>query len=103
VIGPAIVLAAVLAVFHTSAYVFIRGTAGSRVPALLTAAFVGAWAGDALGARLGSDLVRIGDFHVLAASILAWVAIGIVAVVSILASDRRRDATDPVASGGPPQ
>jgi hypothetical protein len=70
------------------------------VPALLAAAFVGAWAGDALGARLGNDPVRIGDFHVIAASILAWVAIGVVAVVSILATDRRRDATEAVANGG---
>jgi uncharacterized membrane protein YdjX (TVP38/TMEM64 family) len=102
-IGPALVLSAVLAVFHVSAYVFIRGSAGSRVPALLGAAFIGAWAGDAIGARLDADPIRIGDFHVLSASILAWVAIGVVAVVSILASDRRRDAGDAVASPGAPR
>ena len=102
-IGPAIVLAAVFAVFHASAYVFIRGTAGSRVPAILAAAFVGAWAGDALGARLGTDPVRIGDFHVIAASILAWVAMGVVAVVSILASDRRRDVDEATATGVVPR
>jgi uncharacterized membrane protein YdjX (TVP38/TMEM64 family) len=103
VIGPAVVLAAVLAVFHVSAYVFIRGSAGSRVPALLAAAFIGAWAGDALGARLDADPIRIGDFHVLSASILAWVAIGVVAIVSILVSDRRRGPSEPIADGVVPR
>lgn len=92
-IGPALILAAILALFHVSAYVFIRGSAGSRLPVLLVAAFLGAWAGDALGARLGADPIRIGDFHVLAASILAWVAIGFVAVLSVLAERRPEPAS----------
>jgi hypothetical protein len=90
-IGPAIVLAAVLALFHVSAYVFIRGSAGSRLPVLLIAAFLGAWAGDALGGRLDADPIRIGDFHVISASILAWVGIGIVAVLAVLGPERRPD------------
>jgi len=92
VIGPAVVLAAVLALFHVSAYVFIRGSVGSRLPWLLLGAFLGAWAGDALGGRLNIDPVRIGDFHVISASILAWVAIGLVAVLAILGPDRRSEA-----------
>jgi hypothetical protein len=100
VIGPAVVLAAVLALFHVSAYVFIRGSVGSRLPWLLVGAFLGAWAGDALGGRLDVDPVRIGDFHVISASILAWVAIGLVAVLAILGPDRR---TEPgAASPGTP-
>jgi hypothetical protein len=92
VIGPAIVLAAILALFHVSAYVFVRGSAGNRLPLLLLGAFLGAWAGDALGARLDVDPVRIGDFHVISASILAWVAIGLVAVLAILGTDRRAES-----------
>ncbi len=92
-IGPAIVLAAILALFHVSAYVFIRGRAGGRVPVLLVAAFLGAWAGDAMATRLDIDPVRIGDFHVLAASVLAWLAIGIVALLSVMAPARA--ATSP--------
>jgi hypothetical protein len=91
VIGPAVVLAAILALFHVSAYVFIRGSAGTRLPWLLVGAFLGAWAGDALGGRLDVDPVRIGDFHVVSASILAWVAIGLVAVLAILGPDRRAE------------
>lgn len=91
-IGPAIVLAAVFALLHVSIYVFIRGRAGARVPLLLGAAFLGAWAGDALGGRLGVDPVRIGDFSVLTASVLAWVGIGVVAVLAILAPSGRPEA-----------
>ena len=49
-----------------------------------------AWAGHALGARLGFDLLRIGDFRLVAASLLAWVGIGFVSVVSILGPTRRK-------------
>lgn len=87
-IGPAIILAAIFAVLHVAIYVFIRGRAGARLVLLLGAAFLGAWAGDALGARLGVDPIRIGDFHVLAASVLAWAGIGVVAVLGILGQQR---------------
>ena len=90
-IGPGVVLAAILALFHVSAYVFIRGLVGARLPLLLLAAFFGAWAGDALAGRLGIDPIRIGDFHVLAASVMAWLAIGFVALIAVLAPERRAE------------
>jgi hypothetical protein len=83
-LGPAVVLALVLGFVHVSLYVLIRGTAGRRLPWLIGAAFLGAWAGDALAARTGLDPVRIGDFHLIGASILAWVGIGAVALVAVL-------------------
>jgi hypothetical protein len=89
VIGPAPVLALLVGVFHTALYVLIRGSAGGRLPLLLAAAFVGAWAGDELGARLGIDLLRIGDFRLLAASAMAWLGIAIVAIVAVLGPTRR--------------
>ena len=87
-IGPGVVLAAILALFHVSAYVFIRGRVGARLPLLLLAAFLGAWAGDALAGRLAVDPIRIGDFHVLAASVMAWLGIGFVALIAVLAPER---------------
>ena len=88
-IGPAILLAAVFAAIHVSIYVLIRGRTGARLPLLLLAAFLGAWAGDAVGGRLGVDPVRIGDFSVIAASVVAWLGIGAVAVLAVLGTDRR--------------
>ena len=54
-LGPAPVLALLLALVHVSLYVLIRGSAGQRLPWLVLAAFLGAWAGDrllTLGGRL---------------------------------------------------
>lgn len=89
VIGPAPVLALLVGIFHTALYVMIRGTAGGQLPLLLIAAFLGAWAGDELGARLGFDLLRIGDFRLVSASLLAWVGIGMVSIVAVLGPTRR--------------
>ena len=78
-----------LGVFHASLFVLIRGSAGGQLPLLILAASLGAWAGDAIGARLGLDLLRIGDFRLLTASVVAWIGIGIVAIVAILGPERR--------------
>ena len=88
-IGPAPVLAVLVGIFHTGLYVLIRGSAGGRLPLLAGAAVLGAWAGDELGGRLGIDLLRIGDFRLVAASVLAWIGIGFVAIVAILGPARR--------------
>jgi hypothetical protein len=88
-IGPAAIFAVLLGILHTALFVLVRGTAGNQLPLLLAAAILGAWAGDALGARLGIDLFRIGDFRLLSASVMAWLGIGIVAIVAILGPERR--------------
>jgi hypothetical protein len=92
-LGPAPILAVLVGVFHTALYVLIRGSAGGRLPLVLLAAVLGAWAGDALGARLGVDLLRLGDFRLLSASALAWLGIGFVALVAVLGPTRRGAGT----------
>ena len=87
-IGPPLVLSVIVGLFHVSAYVFIRGRAGARLPLLIVAAILGAWAGDTVGARLGIDPLRIGEFNLLASSIVAWLAIGLVAIVAVLVPER---------------
>ena len=77
-------------IFHASLYVLIRGSAGGRLPLLLVASILGAWAGDALADRLGLDLLVIGDFHIVGASVAAWVGIGIVSVVAVLGPTGKR-------------
>jgi uncharacterized membrane protein YdjX (TVP38/TMEM64 family) len=91
-ISPALILAVIVGLFHVSAYVFIRGRAGARLPLLFVAAVLGAWAGDAVGGRLAIDPMRIGDFHLLWASIVAWLGIGLVAILAILVPERRADS-----------
>jgi len=89
-IGPALILGALVGIFHASLYVLIRGSAGGRLPLLVLASVLGAWAGDALADRLGIDLLVIGDFHLVGASFTAWVGIGIVSVVAVLGPSGRR-------------
>ena len=88
VIEPALVLAVIVGLFHVSAYVFIRGRAGARVPLLVVAAVLGAWAGDTVGARMSIDPLRVGDFHMLSASLVAWLGMGLVAVLAMLVPER---------------
>jgi len=95
VIGPAPILAVIVGLFHVSAYVFIRGRAGARLPLLIVAAVLGAWAGDAVGGRIAIDPLRIGDFHLLAASVVAWLAIGLVAILAVLVPQRSAEARVP--------
>jgi uncharacterized membrane protein YdjX (TVP38/TMEM64 family) len=116
VISPALVLSVIVGLFHVSAYVFIRGRAGARVPLLIVAAILGAWAGDTVGARLAIDPIRIGEFNLLFASVVAWLAIGLVAIVAVLVPERapgerrevvstevRRTTAPPPASDSTPE
>ena len=92
IIAPAPVLALLVGLFHTALYVFIRGTVRGRVPLAFVAAVLGAWAGDALGGRLGVNVLVIGDFRLLAASVVAWAGIGLVALVAQLGPQSSRAA-----------
>lgn len=83
-VEPAHILGILVGVFHASLYVLIRGTAGGRLPIIVVAAILGAWAGDALGDRLGIGFLSIGDFGLFAASALAWIGIGISSAVATL-------------------
>ena len=89
-IGPALILAVLVGVFNASLYVLIRGNAGGRLPIIVVAAILGAWAGDALAGRLGFDTLTIGDFHLLGATLVAWVGIGISSAVAILGPSLRK-------------
>ncbi len=82
--GPALPLALLVGLVHTALYVLIRGNAGGRLPLTYLAAVLGAWAGASIGSRLGIDLLAIGDFPLIPASLLAWLGIGIVAVLATL-------------------
>jgi len=86
-ISPAAVLSLLVGVLCTALYVAIRGTGHARLVFVLSAAVLGAWAGQAVGSRLG-DPLRIGDFALLSAFVVAWLGIAVVAVASTLGGDR---------------
>lgn len=88
---PSLVLSVLVGIFHSALSVVIRGSAGGRLPLIVVAAILGAWAGDTLMDRLGIDVLTIGDYHLIGASVLAWVGIAIVSAVAVLgpATERR--------------
>ncbi|HEY8198778.1 MAG TPA: hypothetical protein VIF44_03325 [Candidatus Limnocylindrales bacterium] len=86
-IGPSLILATIVGIMNVALYVLIRGTARARLVFLVPAAILGAYAGQALGARLG-DPLRIGDFGLVSASIMAWIGIVIVVIIGTLVPSR---------------
>jgi hypothetical protein len=90
IIGPALPLALLVGLVHTALYVLIRGDAGGRLPLTYVAAALGAWAGAAIGSRIGVTVLAIGDFSLIPASIVAWLAIGIVAILATLGPQGRK-------------
>ena len=91
-VEPSLVLSVLVGAFHAALSVFIRGTAGGRLPLLVLAAILGAWTGDAIFARLGISIVRIGDYNLIGASVMAWIGIAIVSVVAVLGPATQRRA-----------
>lgn len=84
-------LALLVGVFHTGLYLFLRGTAGIRLPFVALAAVLGAFAGQALALRLG-DLVQIGDFGLVWSSLVSWLGIALIVAATLVtpSADRER-------------
>jgi hypothetical protein len=83
-IGPELLLSLLLGLVHTSIYVLVRGDGGTRLPLMYLAASLGAWAGAAIGGRLGLTVLAIGDYALIPASVMAWVGIAVVAILATL-------------------
>ena len=88
-VAPAPVLAVLVGLFHTGVYLLLRGSAGLRLAFVGLAAILGAYAGQAIGARLGDPLL-IGDFGLLWASLIAWLGIVVIAAASLVSSSPSR-------------
>ena len=82
-VAPALMLSVLLGVLHTCVYVLVRGRLRFHVLLVLPTAIVGAWAGQALGERLG-DPLRLGDYCLIWASAFSWVGIVVVSVAATL-------------------
>jgi hypothetical protein len=85
VIGPAVVLAALLVTFHVALYVLLRNRFERHVLVAWLVAIPAALMASALGSRLLADPLRIGDFSPFWGSLGAWLAIGVVSLVRLLA------------------
>jgi hypothetical protein len=84
VIGPSLVLSLLVGLLCTALYGLVRGSAGGQLLVVYLAAALGAWAGDAIAARLGAEVLLLGDYHLLGAFVVSWVGIGLVALLGVL-------------------
>ena len=82
------VLTIFTAAINLFGFVMVRGRWGRIVGPLALAALVGTIAGNAIGDRTGLEIVRIGDFHLIAASVMAQLAMIVVVLLSTLAAPR---------------
>lgn len=74
-----------LALINLLVFITIRGRWGGRsILALALAAVAGVVAGDQVAARTGLEVLRIGDMHVIAASVGAQVLMLVIALLGTL-------------------
>jgi hypothetical protein len=90
-LGPWIVWVPLLALINLFVFVAIRGRWGRIVLVLAVAAIVGVIVGDMVGARTGLEVLRVGDMHVIAASIAAQLLMTAVSLLAALGPVQVRD------------
>jgi len=83
-LGPWLVWVPLLALINLLVFVAIRGRWGHVVFVLGLASIAGVVIGDWVGERLGFELVRIGDMHVIAASVGAQLLMVAVTLLAAL-------------------
>ena len=90
-LGPWLVWVPLLALLNLLVFIAIRGRWGRIVLALAGASVVGVVIGDSVGHALGLDVLRIGDMHVLAASVASQVLMIAVTLLAALGPLEIRD------------
>ena len=90
-LGPWLVWVPLLALINLLIFVAIRGRWGRVVLVLGLASIAGVVVGDWVGERLGLELLRIGDMHVIAASIGAQLLMVAVTLLAALGPVRIED------------
>lgn len=89
--SPWFLLTALVAAINFTAFIAIRGRWGRISLLLAVAAVLGTAGGDAVGGATRLELLRIGDFHALAASVGAQLAmLAALLLVALAPSDMDR-------------
>jgi hypothetical protein len=90
-LGPWLVWIPLLALVNLMLFIAVRGRWGRIVYVLGAAALVGVAIGDRLAEATGLELVRIGDMHVVGASVMAQLLMLAVTLLSALGPIRVED------------
>ena len=83
-LGPWLIWVPLLALLNWLIFLAIRGRWGKSALVLAVAALAGVVIGDQVAARTGLELLRVGDMHVLAASVIAKVLMLVIALLAAL-------------------
>jgi hypothetical protein len=86
---PWLVLTAFVAAINLAAFTAIRGRWDRLMPILLAASLIGTVLGNAIAARTGLELVRIGDFNLVLASAAAQLSMLVATLLAQLGPSRR--------------
>ncbi|MGH2417610.1 MAG: hypothetical protein ACRDFY_04690 [Candidatus Limnocylindria bacterium] len=83
-LGPWAIWIPLLALLNLLVFLAVRGRWGRSALALLVAAVAGVVVGDQVAARTGLEVLRVGDMHVIAASVAAQVLMVVVSLLGAL-------------------
>jgi hypothetical protein len=86
---PWLVLTAFVAAINLAAFTAIRGRWDRLMPILLVASLIGTILGNAIAARTGLELVRIGDFNLVLATAAAQLSMLVATLLAQLGPSRR--------------
>ena len=81
---PWLIWVPMLALINLLVFIAVRGRWGKSVLVLAVAAVIGVVIGDQVGERTGLEPLRIGDMHIVAASVTAQVLMVAVSLLSAL-------------------
>jgi hypothetical protein len=88
---PWLIWVPMLALINLLIFIAVRGRWGRSVLALAVAAVIGVVIGDQVAGRTGLEVLRIGDMHVIAASVSAQVLMLAVSLLGALGPIRVED------------
>lgn len=90
-----LILVGFTATINLFLFIAARGRWGRLVPVLAVASLAGTVAGNEVGRRLGLDLLRIGSFELIAASVAAQLAMLAAVLLAALAPEEAPPAQRP--------
>ena len=91
---PWMILVAFVAAINLTAFTALRGKWDRRFFLFGLASLLGTVAGNAIGARTGLELVRIGDFNLVAACLAAQLAMLVTVLLGHLGPTRDAERAD---------
>ena len=87
---PWLLITVLLAIVNLAGFLVLRGRWGRVVLVLAVASLVGTVAGDAVGRATGLEILQLGDYHVIVASVGAQLLM----VVTLLLAALRPSASE---------